>query len=257
MRFSVLASGSRGNACYIETDNTNILIDAGLSCRETFRRLDMINVRVDRFDALVITHEHHDHIKGAGPISRKYNIPLLLNRATLRQGIRTLGSISTPITFQTGHSITINDIVIDTFTKCHDAADPMGLIISSNGASLGIITDLGRSTQLITDRLKKCDAILIEFNHDSEMLDEGPYPPYLKRRIKGAEGHLSNQQAGELLMDIAHKGMKQIILAHISEINNLPEKALEAAKKALAEIGMDRISICVSSQDEPSPLIEI
>ena len=257
MRFSVLASGSRGNACYIETDNTNILIDAGLSCRETLRRLDMINVRVDRFDALVITHKHHDHIKGAGPISRKFNIPLLLNRATLIQGIRALGNISTTITLQTGNSITINDIVIDTFTKCHDAADPMGMIISSNGARLGIITDLGRSTRLIADRLKECDAILIEFNHDTEMLDEGTYPPYLKRRIKGDEGHLSNQQAGELLQDIAHKGLKQIILAHISEKNNLPEKALEAAKKALTEIGMDRISIYVSSQDEPSPLIEI
>ncbi len=257
MRFSVLASGSRGNACYIETDNTNILIDAGLSCREIVRRLDMINVRAERFDALVITHEHNDHIRGAGAVSRRFNTPLLLNSATFRQGTRVLGNISSPITLKTGHSIIINDIVVDTFTKCHDAVDPMGLIISSNGARLGIITDLGRSTQLVADRLRECNAVLIEFNHDSEMLDKGPYPLSLKRRIKGSEGHLSNQQAGELLKAIAHKGIKIVILAHISEKNNLPEKALEAAQTALKEAGISEVPVYVSSQDKPGPLMEI
>lgn len=257
MRFSVLASGSGGNACYIETVHSRILIDAGLSCREIIRRLEILEVAVAHLDALIITHEHHDHIKAAGPISRRFSIPVYINDATMRKVKNGIGRIAGQVPFDTGRNIKINDIIIETFTKCHDATDPVGLVISSNGSRLGIITDVGRSTRLLEDRLKGCSALIIEFNHDEVMLEEGPYPLHLKRRIKGPEGHLSNHEAGELLRTISHKDMKYVILAHISEKNNLPEKALCIANDILMECGLDSVEILVSSQDQPVPMREI
>lgn len=257
MRFSVLASGSGGNACYVETDNSRILIDAGLSCRDLIRRLEILKVRLDRIDALVITHEHLDHVKGAGPISRRFNMPVYINQLTMKKVQRGIGKITGYMSFETGHTIKINDMMIETFTKCHDATDPVGLVISSNGSRLGIITDVGRSTRLLEDRLKDCKGLIIEFNHDELMLDHGPYPLHLKRRIKGPEGHLSNRDAGELLKALSHKELRHVILAHISEKNNLPEKALCTAREILMECGLDDIEILISSQYQPVPMREI
>lgn len=257
MRFSVIASGSSGNACYVETAHSNILVDAGLSCRELIRRLELIGVKPESLDALVITHEHLDHIRGAGPMSRLLDIPVYLNASTFKKGIKTLGNLSRPVLVHTGQSITINDLSVETFTKCHDAVDPMGLIISSNGMRLGMITDLGRSTRLVEDRLKGCQALIIEFNYDQTMLEEGPYPLDLKRRIKGPDGHLSNQQASELLKTVYHKNLSFVIPAHISEKNNLPEKALKEAKNALSERGKNNTRILISHQDRPVPMIEL
>ena len=204
MRFSVLASGSSGNTCYVETDETRVLIDAGLSCRETVKRLELIGVNPQELDALILTHEHHDHIKGAGPIVRRFDIPLYLNTATLRKGMKTLGDVRRPVPVNTGQTISVKDLFIETFTKCHDAADPMGIVFSSNGVRVGIVTDMGRSTRLVEDRLRGCQALIIEFNHDQDMLEQGPYPLDLKKRIKGQDGHLSNLQAGDLLRALCH-----------------------------------------------------
>ena len=257
MRFSVVASGSGGNVCYIETDNSRILIDAGLSCRELIRRLEILEVKPVHLDALVITHEHLDHIKAAGPISRRFNIPVYINEPTLQKVEKGIGKIADRVSFVTGRAIKVNDIIIETFTKCHDAIDPVGLVISSNGSKLGIITDVGRSTRLLEDRLKGCTALIIEFNHDEVMLEAGPYPLNLKRRIKGPEGHLSNRDAGELLKVISHRDLRHVVLAHLSEKNNLPEKAFCAADAVLKECGLEHIEILVSSQDHPVPIREI
>jgi phosphoribosyl 1,2-cyclic phosphodiesterase len=257
MRFSVLASGSGGNACFIETSNARVVVDSGLSCRELIRRLHIIGVSTDRLDAIIITHEHSDHIKGAGPLSRRFDSPVYSNGPTLNRGMQALGNISRPVAIYTGQTITINDLEIETFTKCHDAVDPMGLVISSNGSRLGIITDLGRSTKLVEQRLKDCNALIIEFNHDLEMLDQGPYPLYLKRRIKGQEGHLSNQQAGELLKAVAHESLEKVVLAHISKENNLPEKAVREAESVLENCNMMNTEILISRQHAPLPMVEI
>jgi len=257
MRFSVLASGSGGNACYIETDHSRILIDAGLSCRELIRRLEILKIKPVNLDALVITHEHQDHIKAAGPISRRFNIPVYMNGPTMQKMKTSMGKIEGHVPFETGRNIKINDITIETFTKCHDATDPVGLVISSNGSRLGIITDVGRSTRLLEDRLKGCRALIIEFNHDETMLEDGPYPLYLKRRIKGPDGHLSNRDAGELLKIISHKELRHVILAHISEKNNHPEKAFNIANDILMGCGLDNIEVLISSQDHPVPIREI
>jgi len=143
MRFSVLASGSGANACYVETTESRIMIDAGLSCREIFRRLELIEVNPKTLDAMIITHEHTDHVKGAGPLARLLDIPVYINNPTLKKSVKTLGNISKPVAFHTGQSITINDLRVETFTKCHDAADPMGVVISCDGVKVGLITDLG------------------------------------------------------------------------------------------------------------------
>jgi len=265
MRFCVLASGSSGNSCYVETDKARILVDAGLSCRETLQRLEHVGVRPEGLDALIITHEHTDHIKGAGPLIRRFGLSLYINKKTLKKGLKTLGKLSDPVVIESGQTVTIKDLSFETFTKCHDAADPVGLILSCNGASssapngmrIGLATDLGRSTGLVEDRLKGCDALIMEFNYDQEMLESGPYPLDLKRRIKGQDGHLSNRQAGNLLGAISHDNLKFVVLAHLSEINNDPDKAREEAAKALRKCGHAHVSILISRQDEPGPMIEL
>ena len=257
MRFSVLASGSRGNSVYVEAEDTKILIDAGLSCRELVRRLDIINARPSSFDALVVTHEHSDHIRGAGPVVRRFDIPLYINDSTFKEGMKSLGTISRQVTVRTGQTLRVNNLEIETFTKCHDAADPMGLIISYNGSRLGIITDLGKSTRLVEERLKNCNALIIEFNHDIDMLDNGSYPLNLKRRIKGRDGHLSNKQAGDLLKNVVCKKLSKVVLAHLSQENNLPEIAYRTAKEALIHYGARQPEILISLQDQPMPLMDI
>ena len=257
MRFSVLASGSGGNACYVETAQSRIMIDAGLSCRELLRRLELIEVNPETLDALIITHEHTDHVRGAGPLARLLDIPVYINSSTLKKSVKTLGNISKPIALNTGQSVTINDLKVETFTKCHDAEDPMGLIVCSNSARLGLITDLGRSTRLVEDRLRNCHSLIIEFNYDPSMLEDGPYPLYLKKRIRGPEGHLSNQQAGELLGAVAHKDLQRVVLAHLSETNNRDERALQEAQDALAREGLNDTKILVSRQDCPTSMVEL
>jgi phosphoribosyl 1,2-cyclic phosphodiesterase len=233
------------------------MIDAGLSRRELLRRLELIEVNPKTLDALIITHEHTDHVKGAGPLARLLDIPVYINSPTLKKSVKTLGNISKPIALHTGQSITINDLKVETFTKCHDAEDPMGLTICSNGVRLGLVTDLGRSTRLVEDRLKNCHSLIVEFNYDPSMLEDGPYPLYLKKRIRGPEGHLSNQQAGELLGAVAHKDLQRVVLAHLSETNNQNEKAVQEAQDALAREGLNDIEILVSRQDCPTSMLEL
>ncbi len=257
MRFSVLASGSKGNACLVEVNGTRVLLDAGLSMRELFWRLNLIDVDPASLDALIVTHEHSDHIKGAGPLARRLKIPVYVNSSTLKRSRHTIGNLPLPVVIHSGQTITINDLLIETFTKCHDAVDPVGLVVKAGSSSLGLITDLGRSTNLVVDRLRRCQALILEFNHDPTMLADGPYPLEVKRRIKGSEGHLSNQEAGKLLKSVSPKDLRLLIPAHLSEANNLPEKALQEAREALSALGLRDTRIMMSHQDRPTEWAEI
>jgi len=257
MRFAVLASGSGGNACYVETARARVLVDAGLSCSDVIRRLGSIGVNPQSLDGVVITHEHLDHIRGVGPLSRKLDIPVFANALTFKKGVRYLGAIPKPVPVCTGETLSIKDLSIDTFTKCHDAADPMGLVLVSEGVRLGVITDLGRSSRVVEDRLRGCHALIAEFNHDERMLEEGPYPLELKRRIRGPDGHLSNMQAARMIRGIAHSGLSWVALAHLSETNNLPEKALQAVKETLEMCHRHRTRVLVTTQHTPAPMVEI
>lgn len=241
----------------MESAGSKILIDAGLSCRELIKRLDHIEVEPESLDALVVTHEHLDHIRGAGPLARRLDIPIYITSATLRKGMKTLGNLSRPVTLQTGQTLFIKDLMIESFTKCHDAVDPIGLIVSSNGVRMGVLTDLGRSTRLVEDRLRGCHALIIEFNHDQKMLEDGPYSWELKSRIKGPEGHLSNQQAKELLKAVAHPDLRLVVLAHLSEENNDAKRAFEEARDVLMRCGLDRTRVLVSYQDRPIPMVNL
>ena len=216
-----------------------------------------MGVEAESLDALFITHEHQDHIRGVGPVARRFGLPVYTNQATLDKGLRTLGNLPGPVIIQARQSMTINGLTVDTFTKCHDAADPVGLVLSLNGTRIGIATDLGRPTNFVEDRLRGCQALILEFNHDPDMLDNGPYPLFLKRRIKGPDGHLSNQQAGDLLRTVSHRDLKYVVLAHMSEVNNDPDKAFKEARDALQSCGNDKAKILVSKQDEPGPMIEL
>jgi phosphoribosyl 1,2-cyclic phosphodiesterase len=207
-----------------------------------------------KLDALILTHEHGDHIRGAGPLARRFDLPVYVNRLTLRRALKTLGNLSKPIVFHTGQPIPLHGLCIETFTKCHDAADPVGIVVHADGARLGIITDLGRSTPVVEHRLRGCHALVMEFNHDERMLDEGPYPLDLKRRIKGPEGHLSNEQAGGLLKTLSHDALSTVILAHLSETNNHPEKAIQASREALSGF---RAEVLVSDQTCVLPLMDV
>ncbi len=257
MRFSVLASGSSGNSCYIETSRTRILIDAGLSCKELIRRLKTLKIEPDSIDALLVTHEHHDHIKGAGPFVRRFNLPLLINNRTFRKASKRLGRLPTPVIFNTGDTITVGDLELHLFTKCHDAADPVGVLISFDGIKLGLATDLGKSTAVVRDRLSGCDALILEFNHDTEMLEKGPYPLDLKRRIRGPEGHLSNVEAAGLLDSISHKKLRYVVLAHLSEVNNNKEKAMQMARATLDRRGLTHTQVVLSFQDRHISMIDL
>jgi len=257
MRFSVLASGSSGNACYVETKNAKILVDAGLSGREIERRLECVGRSAENLDAIVVTHEHLDHIKGAGVLARRYDLPVYINQKTLECSLKTLGKLPLTEIVQTGQTLTIKDIRVETFTKCHDAADPVGLVLSRNGIRIGVITDLGKSTRLVEDRLKGCQALIVEFNHDPDLLDNGPYPLYLKQRIKGNDGHLSNEQAGELIRAVSHNKLKKIVLAHVSEKNNHPDIAYRQATAVLRNCGLNQTDVSISSQDETGPLMDL
>ncbi len=238
----------------METEETRLLIDAGLSCSELTRRLKLIGVHPGSLDGLVVTHEHADHIKGAGVVARRLGIPVYINGPTLRKGMRNIGNISLPVIIQTGQTLTIKDLLVHTFTKCHDAADPMGIMIACRGVRLGLITDLGRSTPVVETRLNGCHALIMEFNHDEIMLEQGPYPLEVKRRIRGPDGHLSNGQAKELLTTLSHDDLSLVVLAHLSEINNLPEKALRISREALVN---SRTKVMVSCQGDPTPMVDL
>ena len=257
LKFSILASGSGGNACYVETKNARVLIDAGLSCREIERRMGLVGVNAGSLDAIVLTHEHTDHIRGAGPLARRHHLTLYGNRKTLERGQKALGNIPKPVVVQTGESILINDLTVETFTKCHDAADPMGIALSLNGIRIGLATDLGKITRLAQERLKGCRVLIVEFNYDPQMLEQGPYPLFLKRRIKGRDGHLSNRQGGDLLTAVSHPDLELVVLAHLSETNNHPDKAHREAVQALEDCGLRETRILIGRQHEPGPMIEL
>lgn len=257
MKFSILSSGSRGNSCYLETGDTRILVDAGLSGIEIERRLGAVGVMAQSLDAIVVTHEHSDHIKGVGVLARRFKLPVYVNSQTLKSGEKVLGELPAVVPIQTGETLKIKNLSVETFTKCHDAADPMGLVLSSNGVKIGLVTDMGRSTRLAEDRLRACTALILEFNYDPTMLSEGPYPLDLKRRINSSEGHLSNEQAGEILETVSHDNLKWVVLAHLSETNNDPDKAFHAARTVLDRCGLKQTRVLVGQQDKASPFVEI
>ena len=250
----MLASGSKGNAVYVSDGTTSVLFDAGLSGKEMERRLTSRKISPTSINAIVVSHEHSDHIQGVGVLARRYGIPVYINRQTHEAAKTTLKTISESIHFDCGYTFSINDMVIHPFSISHDARDPAGFTIQGRNAKLGIATDLGIATAMVREHLKGCDILIVEANHDRQMLTQGPYPWALKQRVKSRSGHLSNEEARDLLADVACEKLKHVILAHLSETNNTREKALSVVDRAL---NGRKINLIVARQECSSELIQV
>ena len=236
MRFCVLGSGSKGNATFVEAGKTRLLIDAGFSGKEIERRLLAINVAPDSLAAILITHEHSDHVRGAAVLSRRYQLPVLVNDATLAAAGDFLADLPQRLGFITGNTFVFQDIQVHPFRVSHDTADPVGFLINDGRLILGYCTDTGTVSKLMQHRLSSCHGLVLEANHDPELLRSGPYPPALQQRVRGKSGHLANHDAAEFLSTILHDGLEHVVLSHISETNNRAEMAHAAVTDMLAAI---------------------
>ena len=287
---TVLASGSKGNSTLVSSNRTRILVDAGLSCRELLKRMQMADEDPATIDALLITHEHQDHVQGVAVLARKLGVPVYFTQAThrawmrwmmpqkrltyaawlaLRQqpaacaeeapeekgaGEKTEDPCSLPGVeyFAAGSGFSIGDIAVTPFTIPHDAADPVGFVFEADGVRVAIATDLGYMPPNVKMAIRNCDVLMLESNHDLEMLRDGPYPWSVKQRVMSRVGHLSNEAASEFLEKNYDGNASYVVLAHLSESNNLPELARVTAERALR----DRMSLLankllLAQQDAP------
>ena len=256
LNLCTLASGSKGNAIYVEAGKTKVLVDAGLSGRETRRRLQSIDVHAEDLDAVIVSHEHTDHIQGLKVLSNQLNLPVYINYPTL-SNMKGPGIKGDVREFDTGGAFSLQDLFFQSFSVPHDAADPVGFTIEYKEVKIGIATDLGFPTRLVTERLKKCDLLILESNHDEEMLKLGPYPWEVKQRIKSRLGHLSNHQAETLIKEVYHAGLRHVILFHLSEINNSPQKAGEGISLLLKNPMYHPISLSLAVQHTVGKMVSL
>lgn len=222
LRFCVLASSSSGNCAFVSTGTTRILIDAGLSFKETAARLESIGERVQDINAILITHEHSDHVSGLPVLAKKLKVPIYMTRLTAPQIEWTTPEPPPVNDFQAGTRFRIGDLDIQSFTIPHDAIDPVGFTIFGGGAKIGIATDLGYIPDSLKVHLGDVDLLLLESNHDLDMLKVGPYPWSVKQRVMSRKGHLSNDMAADFLLDHLSPRASKVILGHLSEHNNHP-----------------------------------
>ena len=256
MRICLLASGSRGNAVYIESGSTRLLVDAGLSGREMTRRLQEIGVDPEQLDAILVTHEHRDHCQGLGPMARRYKLPVYIHPDTLR-ALDTVGALPEAREFDTSSRIEIRDLSIEAFPITHDATPTVGFIVDGEEGKLGFATDLGMATRLVQQRLQNCRVLVLESNHDEQMLLNGPYPWPLKQRVRSTHGHLSNRDAARLLSDVLWPGLEGVFLAHLSETNNHPQLALKHSQEVLSRQTQCNPQLIIGSQDQVSPCLSL
>ncbi len=246
MRFASLGSGSRGNALLVEAGSTRVLIDAGFGPREMARRLARLNLAGDDVDAVVVTHEHSDHIGGAFACARRYGWSVLLTHGTLAASRGDVGHEQTAI-IDSHEPRSVGDICLHPFPVPHDAREPVQFVLTDGARRLGVLTDAGHVTAHMVAMLDGCDGLVLECNHDAQMLAQGSYPPALKRRIGGLWGHLDNAAAAALLSAVNHSALRHVVAAHLSEENNSPALAQAALSAAL---GCARDWIGVATQDE-------
>ena len=258
MRFSVLGSGSRGNATLVAAGATRLLIDAGFSGRELGRRLAAIGVAPEEVTAILLTHEHGDHTRGAGVFARAHGTPLFLTEGTLAACRRLLRGGEEVRTYRPGYPVEVDDLHVDPFITVHDAADPVAVAVRepATGLRLGIATDLGRPTVQVKHALRACDALIVESNHDEALLWSATYPAAVKARIASSHGHLSNQAAAGLALELLSPRLVLVVLAHLSEESNDPQLARTVMERALAHRGFTGL-VKVARPDRPTPLLDL
>ena len=265
MDFCSIASGSSGNCTYTGTDHTALLVDAGVSARQIEKGLKSIDRTATDIDGILVTHEHSDHIKGLGVLSRRYGIPIYGTKGTLNAiaNCSSLGTIDAGLyrEIHVDEDFQVGDVTVHPFEIPHDAAQPSAYRISHEETSVAVVTDLGVFSDYIIENMKGLDAVLLEANHDIRMLQAGPYPYYLKQRILGTHGHLYNENAGRLLCRVLHDNLKHIFLGHLSKENNYDALAYETV---CMEVTMGEnpykasdFQICVAERSEVSQLVTV
>lgn len=257
LKVCVLGSSSSGNCTYVASSRTAILIDAGFSGRETVRRLAAIGVQPEAISAICVTHEHSDHTSGLSMLHRGGKVALYANSGTI-QGVeaRSGGGNLAWNVFSAGSAFEVGDLVIEPFSVPHDAYDPVGFIVVGDGCRAGIVTDMGMVTGLIRERLRSCNAIVIEANHDELLLRNADRPWHLKQRIFSRQGHLSNEHAAEVVAEVAGPHLSAVFLAHLSDQCNRPELAVSAVSEALRKRGVAHVSVRLTAKDKVSEVWE-
>ena len=263
MKLCSIASGSSGNCIYIGSEDTNLLVDAGVSAKRIENGLKGIDIHPDTLQGILITHEHSDHISGLSVLARRYRVPIYATyeTAVAIRNYRNFKEIPQEL-FQLIHpneKLQINDIQIEPFTTSHDASNPVGYSIQNDNHKVGIATDLGMYDEYIVSKLMDSELLLVEANHDVNMLMVGKYPYYLKRRILGDRGHLSNESSADLVCQLLNHKLKYVVLAHLSKENNYEELAYETVYSELISRGCDTstLQLSVANREQPSPLVMI
>ena len=265
MRMCSIASGSSGNCIYVGSGNTHLLVDTGISRKRIEEGLRELDIKGEELDGILITHEHSDHIQGLGVFSRKYEIPVYATPGTI-EGIRNCstlgrmpGGLLHPI--HTDEPFVLGEMTVKPFAISHDANEPSGYRLECGGKSAAVATDLGKYDEYTVEYLRGLDAVLLEANHDIHMLEVGGYPYYLKQRILGDRGHLSNELSGRLLCDILHDNLKHIVLGHLSKENNYARLAYETVKLEVTLADNDYrgedLDMFVASRDAVSDIITV
>ena len=262
MRFSILASGSTGNAIYVATDRVSLLIDVGITGKQAEAALQSIGVKAEELSAILVTHEHIDHIKGVGVLARRYGLPIYANAKTWKELDGQIGTIPEDQRrlFEVGEKRELEDLGIESFGISHDAAEPMGFCFYHGNKKLSLATDLGYVSERIKETIRGADAYIFETNHDVEMLRMSQYPWSIKRRILSDVGHLSNEAAGEALLDCLRGEGERVFLAHLSKENNMIDLARLTVKNILEEQGLrvgDDVYLHDTYPDRPTKLEEL
>ena len=262
MKFCSLYSGSSGNSMFVASGSTRLLLDAGLSAKKIIEALCSIGENPADLNAILVSHEHSDHIRGAGILSRKFNLPIYASEGTWQAMGQMIGPVleSNKVIFSSYEPFRIGDIEVTPFPIPHDASEPVGYSFSAAGKKVTVATDIGHINLELLSCFEDSDLLLLESNHDAEMLKVGPYPWNLKKRIAGQHGHLSNDTAGEVVAYMAEKGTKCFLLGHLSKENNFPELAYQTVCNALCEkslkVGTD-ITVDVVLRDRVGKVIEL
>ncbi|MGN6555837.1 MAG: MBL fold metallo-hydrolase [Verrucomicrobiota bacterium] len=258
VHLTILGSGSAGNCAYVETPEARILVDAGFSTRQIRERLATIGRTPESLTGILITHEHSDHIQGLTVLAQKLRIPVYCNRPT-HDAIQFQLDVKFDCRlFATGSSFEIGDVVVETFSIPHDAQDPVGFLLRAPGTNIGFLTDLGHATKLVLERVRCANVLVLEANHDVQLLQDCPRRPWsLKQRILGRHGHLSNEAAADAAQEIMSAELRHLYLGHLSRECNRPELAHAAMKTRLEKIGATHVALAVARQDAPAPMLSL
>jgi len=248
MKVAVLASGSSGNAVWVSSGSTAVLIDAGISGRRISQAAGGLGLDTAQLSAVLVTHEHSDHVSGLGPVTRKFDVPACATVGTHAAIDRRLGKCPGRTIVEAGTDFEIGDLLVSPFAISHDCAEPVGYSVTDGRASVVVATDLGVVSHPVRHRIGRADCVVLEFNHDERMLLDGSYPWFLKQRIMSNEGHLSNEAAARELVSLADGPMSTLVLAHISRENNTPDLALATARDALERAGRADVDVLLAEQ---------